>query len=163
MLIDLARYNVAGPSFYSIPAYLSQSGYGNPSDITDGPFQFAHKTQNPFFIWLTEHPEFAEQFNNYMSGYRQGKPSWCDKGFYQVTERIGQQIQPDDVFLVDVGGGLGHDLFELKAKHPNLKGRLILQDQPAVLQQIEDDTGAIELVSHDFFTPQPVKGKYNNR
>ena len=93
-----------------------------------------------------------------MSGYRQGKSSWCDKDFYPVIERISRKARSEDPLLVDVGGGLGHDLLELRTKHPELTGRLILQDRPSVLQQVESPAGDIELVDHDFFTPQPIKG-----
>ena len=93
-----------------------------------------------------------------MSGYRQGKSSWCDEGFYPLTERIGQGLDPERPLLVDVGGGLGHDLLELRTKHPELSGRLILQDQADVIKQVGDSEKRIELVVHDFFTPQPVKG-----
>ena len=151
---------MAGPSFHSIPAYLKETGYRNPGNIADGPFQFAHQTQNPFFVWLAERPEYAEKFNNYMSGYRQGKRSWCDEGFYPVTERLGHGLKPETPLLVDVGGGLGHDLSELRAKHPELSGRLVLQDQPDVINQVGDADKGIELAVHDFFTPQPVKGTF---
>ena len=93
-----------------------------------------------------------------MSGYRQGKSSWCDEGFYPVTERIGQGINSEAPLLVDVGGGLGHDLRELRAKHPELSGRLVLQDQADVIKQVGNSEKGIELAVHDFFTPQPVKG-----
>ena len=93
-----------------------------------------------------------------MSGYRQGKCSWCDEGFYPVTDRIGQGLKSETPLLVDVGGGLGHDLLELKTKHPELAGRLVLQDQPNVIEQVGKAEKSIELAVHDFFTLQPVKG-----
>lgn len=96
-----------------------------------------------------------------MSGYRQGKRSWCDENFYPVTERIGQDLKSESCLLVDVGGGLGHDLLELKAKYPEISGRLVLQDRPDVLQQVGIVDKGIELTPHDFFTPQPLKGTYN--
>ena len=108
---------------------------------------------------MAEHPKNAEQFNNYMGGYRQGKCSWCDEGFYPVTERIGQNLDPQTPLLVDVGGGLGHDLLELRAKHPQLSCRLVLQEQPEVIKQIGTSAEGIELAVHDFFAPQPVKGE----
>ena len=84
-----------------------------------------------------------------------------DEGCYPLKERLQQDSQSDDkdlVFLVDVGGGLGHDLKELKAKHPGIRGRLVLQDQPEVIAQIVMASDGIELTTHDFFTPQAVKG-----
>lgn len=154
-------FDVAGPSFHGIPAYLKKSNYKNPNNIADGPFQYAHNTQNPFFLWLGERPEHSQHFNNYMSGYRQGKHSWMDPGFYPVNERLEGGLSRNDqdsVFLVDVGGGLGHDLEELKAKHAGILGSLVLQDQPDVIAQVLNASPGIELTVHDFFTPQPVKG-----
>ena len=84
-----------------------------------------------------------------------------DEDFYPVEERLGYDTQTDDnnaVFLVDVGGGLGHDLEELKFKHPRIRGRLVLQDQPEVIAQISKASHGIELTTHDFFTSQSVKG-----
>ena len=84
-----------------------------------------------------------------------------DEDFYPVKERLGYDTQIDDnnaVFLVDVGGGLGHDSEELKVKHPGIRGRLVLQDQLEVIAQISKASHDIELTTHDFFTSQPVKG-----
>lgn len=73
-----------------------------------------------------------------MSGYRAGKPSWVDPGFYPVNERLckGMKEGTDEVLLVDVGGGLGQDLESLKEKHAHVASRLILQDKAEVISQI---------------------------
>ena len=84
-----------------------------------------------------------------------------DEGFYPVKERLGQATKDVDknaVFLVDIGGGLGHDLEELKVKHPDIQGPLVLQDQPEVIAQIDKAKDGIEFTAHDFFTSQPIKG-----
>lgn len=154
-------FDVAGPSFHGTPGYLKDTKYKNPGDIVDGPFQYAHRTKEPFFVWLGQRPEHFEHFNNYMSGYRQGKRSWMDEGFYPLKERLGYDTQSHDkteVFLVDVGGGLGHDIEELKVKHPGIRGRLVLQDQPEVIAQISKASDGIELTTYDFFTTQSIKG-----
>ena len=138
---------------------MRTTNYRNPSDITDGPFQYAHKTSDPFFVWLGERPEQFEHFNNFMSGYRQGKRSWMDPGFYPVEDRLAiKSTDENPVLLVDVGGGLGHDLEEFTAKYPSMVGSLVLQDQKDVISQINAASPSIELTAHDFFTPQPVKG-----
>lgn len=139
-----------------------KSNRKNPNNIADDPFQYAHNTQDPFFVWLAERPEHFQHFNNYMSGYREGKRSWMDPGFYPVNERLengSKKDIKDSVFLVDVGGGLGHDLEELEAKHPNVLGSLVLQGQPDVIAQIGKASPGIKLTVHDFFVPQPIKGK----
>ena len=146
-----------------IPAYLKMSDYRNPTNVADGPFQYSHNTQSTHFRWLADRPEHLQRFNNYMKGCRERKRSWMDPGFYPVKERLEngfKKDQQDSVFLVDVGGGLGHDLEELKAKHADLPGSLVLQDQAAVIAQIGKASPGIELTAHDFFTPQPVKGEH---
>lgn len=100
-----------------------------------------------------------------MAGYRAGKPEWLDPGFYPVEERLGEGVREgeDEVLLVDVGGGLGHDLEMLRQKHQRLKGRLVLQDKEEVVgQAVAEGEGkgadGFERMAYDFFTPQPVKG-----
>ena len=95
-----------------------------------------------------------------MSGYRAGKSSWVDPGFYPVEERLGNGMKQgaDEVLLVDVGGGLGHDLELLKQKHAGVPGRLVLQDKEEVLSQITAPNAVFEKMAHDFFTPQPMHG-----
>ena len=113
-------------------------------------------------MYLGEHPDLLECFNNYMAGYRQGKRSWVESDFYLVRERLVKRIKAnkDAVLLVDMGGGMGHDLEEFKAKNPGLSGRLVLQERQEVVSQIKNLSPGIEATVHDFFTPQPVKGIY---
>lgn len=159
--LTLSSHDVAGPSFRNMPAYLKQIQYKCPTDIANGPFQYAHSTKLPFFAWLGENPSYLECFNNYMSGYRAGKPSWADPGCYPIEERLAcEKTSSDEVLIVDIGGGMGHDLQELKEKHPSVRGRLILQDRREVIDQIPKDKKAFEPTVHDFFTSQPIKGNY---
>lgn len=97
-----------------------------------------------------------------MAGYRTGRPSWMDPNFYPVEKNLVERArtEPDAVFLVDVGGGKGHDLHELYRKHPKLPGKLVLQDIRGVIEEarasgLDENIIAME---HDFFTKQPVKG-----
>jgi hypothetical protein len=66
--------------------------------------------------------------------------------------------QDEDVLLVDIGGGSGHDLMDFHAKHPYVKGGLILQDLPEVVESVKDMPACMEVMVHDFFTPQPIIG-----
>ena len=84
------------PSFRALPAHRKKTNHQNLGDIADGPFQYAHSTKNPFFVWLAERPDHYESFNNYMSGYHQGKRSWMDEDFYPVKERLGHGTKKDE-------------------------------------------------------------------
>jgi hypothetical protein len=86
-----------------------------------------------------------------------GKTMWADKGAYPVKERLGG-AEEDEVLVVDIGGGTGHDLLGLKARYPGLKGRLVLEELPYLISQMTDKLDGVELVEHDFYNPQPIKG-----
>lgn len=116
---------------HGIPSYLKKINYRNPVNVADGPFQYAHDTQSTHFRWLADRPEHSQRFNNSMKGCRERRRSWMDSGFYPVKERLQTGFMNDHLnsaFLVDIGGGLGHDLEELKAKHADLPGYLVLQE-----------------------------------
>ena len=147
-------------AIYKLPEYFRSTSYRNPDNAVAGPFQFAYETPQHWFSWVSNNPAISRQFNNYMRGYHQGRPSWMDRDFYPVEDALLNLVKagPQSVLLVDVGGGLGHDLQEFHRKHPSAPGRLIVQDKPDVIQQLSDNLGKIELMGHDFFTEQPVKG-----
>lgn len=65
--------------------------------------------------------------------------------------------------FVDVGGGKGHESELILTKHPGMKGRIILEDLPAVIGDIASLDPRIERLSHDFTQPQPIVGKYQRR
>ena len=84
-----------------------------------------------------------------------------DVGFYPVPSLVeGTGISDDDVLIVDIGGGMGHDLSEFRRKWRNVPGRLVLQDLPEVIEQAKtmELHSSIQPTVHDFFTEQPVKG-----
>ncbi|KAK8070078.1 hypothetical protein PG994_006694 [Apiospora phragmitis] len=151
-------YDVARPSFAGFPAYFRATGYRQPTSLTDGPFQTAHKTKLPFFDWLVATPPHLAHFDSFMSAYRAGKPNWWD--FYPVVERLAAGFDPQthgDVLLVDVGGGRGHDLAHFAQVHGSHPGRLVLQDREPVIATA-GQSDRFEAQAHDFFTPQPVAG-----
>ncbi|KAI9375457.1 putative O-methyltransferase [Aspergillus egyptiacus] len=158
-------YDAARPSFNGFPTHFQARNYKAPSlETLDGPFQEAHKTDLPFFEWLVANPPNLEHFDRFMSIYRAGKPNWYDRGFYPVPERLieGFDSSVSDVFLVDVGGGRGHDVSLFLARHPAHPGRIILQDREPVIAGVlaaaPASARAFDAQVHDFFTPQPVCG-----
>lgn len=76
--------------------------------------------------------------------------------YFPVEEKLHTE-SASDVALVDIGGGVGHDLTAVKTAHPNLEGKFILEDLPAVISSARDLPPGIEAQTHDMFTPQPVK------
>ncbi|MCJ1263888.1 hypothetical protein MMC22_003758 [Lobaria immixta] len=116
-------FNATGPSLRSLPAYLQHTGYKNPSDGSDGPSQYAHNTNLSLYEWIDERPLVLNIFHNHMVGRREGVIKRTDHGFYPVEEKLGKDLRADKeaVLLVDIGGGLGHDLEDFRAGYPLLQ------------------------------------------
>ena len=87
-----------------------------------------------------------------------------DPDFYPFEENLIKDATTghDVFFLVDVGGGKGHDLKEMCQKYPELPGKLVLQDIKSVIDEAvaSDLDGKIVPMEHDFFTEQPIRGMY---
>lgn len=146
------------PTFHGLPEYLAKIDYQTPQDSDNGPVQFGLRTEKPFFGILQEHPRLGSAFNNFMAGYAKVRPRWVD--FYPVKERLLDNDQSSGTFLVDVGGGLGHELADLHKKHPDIAGQLVLQDLPSVISEAQASAAlpsAIKAIAHDFFKPQPAE------
>ncbi|KAH7001129.1 S-adenosyl-L-methionine-dependent methyltransferase [Ilyonectria destructans] len=140
--------------------YANLKGWKDPTDVYDSPLQHGYRTKLNFFEHLHNNPPYGQQFHHHMGGYRQGRPSWMDTGFFPVEERLiaGFEEAEDAALLVDVGGSFGHDLAEFRSKFSDAPGRLVLQDLPVVIEQIQNLDAKIERTSYDFFTEQPIKG-----
>ena len=111
------------------------------------------------FEWLAQSPHRQGLFNSYMSSRRSGKPSWFD--VYPV-ERLTTEVldHPEAVFLVDVGGNQGHDLVKFYDQHPDVPGRLIVQDLPKVVSRCPGE--GIQGMGYSFLDPQPIKGMHHH-
>ena len=145
----------------ALPEQLKNTGYANPTNGIDCGFQRGFDTKLHFFEWLGQNPTAAIQFNNHMSAYHQGRPSWMDVGFFDVPALYkGVDIGSEDALIVDVGGSVGHDISEFRRKWPDAPGRLVIEDLPPVISQAKAMSlhPTVELVEHDFFTEQPIKG-----
>ncbi|KAF4629411.1 hypothetical protein G7Y89_g8739 [Cudoniella acicularis] len=140
----------------ALPAYFAQNGYKNPGDAYDGPFQYARQTKLHCFEWIATQPKLQHAFNVIMGISRSARDqSWFD--YFPVSSKLSVKSD-SDTLLVDIGGGVGHDLIRLKEKKPSLSGKLIVQDISVVIESISDLPTGIEAMKYDFFTPQPVKG-----
>ena len=156
------RLDCMGPPIMKSPTFFSKNGYRSPQNAADSPFQYGHGTTKRNYEWLVERPELQQRFNNYMKGRRDGEPNWSD--FFPVEERLqGSDLDARSVLLVDIGGGIGHDAEDFKTKHPSLPGRIIVQDLPEAIDQGARKGQEIEMVSHDFFTPQPIQGSFTQQ
>lgn len=140
--------------------FSRERGWKNPEDGNDTSMMKAYGTSMNFFSWL-QHQGYGHHFSDHMGGRRLGRIPWMNSKLYPVQQRLiqGADTDPGRAFLVDIGGGAGHDLIEFRQHYPDAPGKLILQDLPAVLKQVEDLDPAIVCMEYDFFEEQPVKGR----
>jgi O-methyltransferase domain len=110
------------------------------------------------FEYWAKSPTDTQVFNTFMTGVRGSRPHWVH--WFPVQEKFidGSSGKVEDVLLVDVGGGKGHDLNKFIESFPDAKGRYVLEDLPYVIDDTYDRNSRIEALKHDFFQEQPVQG-----
>ncbi|KAM0543253.1 hypothetical protein ACHAPJ_012398 [Fusarium lateritium] len=164
LVADQALANVYGglynfvnaPMFRTLPMYLKETTYKNPTDPNDCNWQFMKGSKENLFQSLGGDPVAAREFNDAMESHsKYNLTPWPE---VYPTETLVADSKPDRPLVVDVGGSKGHDLTKFHLRHPNIpEGSLVLQDLPDILKELTiADT--ISVHPHDFFTPQPVKG-----
>ncbi|KAL8801767.1 MAG: hypothetical protein Q9182_004239 [Xanthomendoza sp. 2 TL-2023] len=142
-------FNIGNPVYQTLPAFLQEQTYQTD---TAGKFTW-HKAKNTeldFFPWAKQHPDHLGWFQNLMSVPRDG--DWFD-----VVPFSSSDCAPERAYFVDVGGNIGHQSRRLKAKYPNLPGKIICQDLEETIKSAPPMVEGVEMMAHDFFTPQPVK------
>ncbi len=139
------------------PKYLKEYGHRCPTDPRDGLMQFAFGTKMTTFELFSSMPQVLADFNLFMGNTMGARSYWVD--WFPVQEQLLNGVDPSAALLVDVGAGKGHDLIAFHEKYTG-KGKLVLQDLDAVTGSLDGVDSAIEVMTYDFFTEQPVKGMF---
>lgn len=159
--MSLLATNGLNPSFYtcspihqSLPEHLKSTGYKNPEDETNTAFNKAFGTDKHVFFWFGGQAERLKYFNDYMALRRTPDVSWLS--VYPVVEEA-KGVTADRAVFVNVGGGIGHQCAEFKKAHPDIPGRVVLEDLQHSINAALPTPG-VENIVHNFFEKQPVKG-----
>lgn len=158
------HYDLGIPQMAKLPSYLRETGYKNPDDYDNPPFEYIMRPDkgcDNFWHWLDAHPEANAAFNHFMAAlHPQDRPAWLSG---RLMDRLLSDYDPDRPFVVDIGGGNGTDQLRVLAQLPeqHRNARLIVQDLPAVIDAAKraELPPQIQLVAHDFFQPQPEDAK----
>ena len=145
-----------------LPDYLAGLGFRNPDNRHMSLFSFAHKTNLNMYEWLQTHPDKMTIFNDYHEANALLNEENLRVSLEYLLEPNGNNIgdfekNDEKILFVDVGGGRGQSLKAFRKLMPRLKGRMIVQDLPKVIEDQTSEYG-IESMAHDFFSRQPVKG-----
>jgi hypothetical protein len=103
---------------------------------------------------METHPTQAKAFAGFMQAQFLSLPSWLS--VLDFDSEVSKDADPSTFIFVDVGGGSGQQCQALWDKFPNLKGKIVVQDRPEVLEKAI--TGSrVDRMSYDYLTKQPVK------
>ncbi|KZT74224.1 S-adenosyl-L-methionine-dependent methyltransferase [Daedalea quercina L-15889] len=148
-----------------LPATLLDRDLTSSTSATDAAFQNAHGTKET--LW--DYTERGDKTNPNVLEIREMFP------LSMVGE--GQMSSPSlladfpwgslgEATVVDIGGGVGSMCLELAKAFPDL--RFVVEDLPVTIEKAKSVWSAecgdaveakrVQLLSHDFFTEQPVKG-----
>ncbi|KFY89855.1 hypothetical protein V500_05419 [Pseudogymnoascus sp. VKM F-4518 (FW-2643)] len=146
----------------AFPDFLRETNYVNPTDKDKSAWKYAYKTEQHFFEYVNSpgRERNLEAFCNHMEFKTVGL-KWYEVPGIMEAAFGDAKVRKQDVLLLDVGGNGGHDLIGFHKEHPSMPGRLILQDLPAIIQSLDSaalSQQGIEVIGHDFFTPQPIHG-----
>jgi hypothetical protein len=111
------------------------------------------------WIRLTQDPVRAADMVKGMMSLSTGGLTPTAYPFGSELEKL--DIEEDDVAIVDVAGGHGHIMEEVRKQNPGLKGRIVVQDLQSVLETAPDgQPDLIEFMAHDIFKPQPIRAAH---
>ncbi|KAI0543632.1 S-adenosyl-L-methionine-dependent methyltransferase [Xylaria curta] len=147
-------FHTIGPQYQALPSFLKRTGYKDPTNELQTPFQDAWNTPLDAFSWFSEQPDHLAYFNDFMALRRQPETSWLS--VYPVREKI-KGSNPDRPVYVNIGGGIGHQCVQFKNAFPDIPGRVILQDLPHTISQALSHP-EVENMACDFYQPQPITG-----
>lgn len=108
-----------GPSALLFLAFCVETATLTPKSTQCDPLHCAFQTglnsNDHVFEWFAKNPSVLNDFNIFMSAQREGHEYWLD--FYPFEQQIGNASQSKDdttVLFVDIGGGLGHEIQEIR-------------------------------------------------
>jgi demethylsterigmatocystin 6-O-methyltransferase len=150
---DSSSFDMIGPVLQALPGHLKAQGYRSVSEMDQTAMQAAFHTDLSAFDYIKRQPHLFMDMQQVMTIQRT-TAQWFEVAPFN---RELPTLQGENVAFVDIGGGRGHQCEALKKQHPHLSDHIVLQDLPETLKGLESIQG-VELMAHDFLTPQPVKG-----
>lgn len=152
-----------------LPEYLNHIKYRNPGSDPAQPtlFQWTNDTDLEFFQWMQTQSDTLARFNASMAkSIETERDNIAGKTIVDVYPFEAEVANADgslpslgEPLVVDVGGGYGHLLQEIRTRLPHVKGKMVLEDLPETVRGAVPMEN-VDIVSYNFFTQQqPVKGE----
>jgi len=146
------------PPFSKMYEFFREHGFKTPNSELVNPFCFAHQTgDKTIWQYIGQYPERLAALNSGMGAQSQAA-AWTVGIFPFASELAQSKTDDDTVLLVDIGGGKGHVTTQIKELVGEIKGKVILQERPEVISEIDESLPGVDIMEYDFFTPQPIQG-----
>ena len=156
------RYDLLGLGVYAMPQFLESTRHQNPTDYHRGAFQYGHRTELGLFEYMKQNPESVKTFDSAMQSLAMKHDAGRSAGAFPFDKELNpEEIRDTYVVIVDVGGGRGQVLKAIHEDYPSLRGRMVLQDVPEVIEDAKASglPSFIKPMAASFFEAQPVQGK----
>ena len=132
-------------TFAEFPGYLSQRQYQNPTDSNDTAFQKGQGITLPAFEWTMAQPYLTSLLMKFLSHQHRSYEFWSR----DIDVRgLCKGSTVETPLFVDIGGGIGHQCVEFKKRYTDIPRRVILQDQPFVVEN-SNSCGGVEKMAFD--------------
>lgn len=141
-----------------MPDFFANNDYQDVISNRNTPFQKAFGTNLTCFEWLVQNPKQFDSLQKIMTALEGAEWTNEFKFFDKEARKITPNYPSGKPFFVDVGGGHGHQCFQLGKRYPNLLGHLVLQDLPEAIDRLPPIEGVKAEVT-DFFQKQQIQGK----
>jgi hypothetical protein len=146
------------PSINRLNRYIRQYGANDVTGYTTTQHSWYDEKLGKNFWEVLSSDESGARLQRFSRGLSLFAAMHPVVGMFPFSELLAHGNSVDRPLCVDIGGGRGLAMLELKDACPDLKGEVILQDREAVLDDIpEKELPGVTKMAHDFFTEQPVK------
>ena len=152
-------------NFYQVVAdirnFVSSTNFGR-TESKPSPTAFEFSNGKPLWKFLEEKPDQRHNFDLLMRERRKHEESLWHIRFPPCTSLSDENLKTDSdaVLMVDIGGATGSQTIDFKVQFPHLPGRYVVQDLfLSNSKEVVKNSEGVEMMTYDFFTPQPIKGK----
>lgn len=162
------RFDEGMIAYTKWPDFFETYGRKVPTKWCDIPYSFAWgEPEKNFWDVIARFPKRQSKFNTSMATLDEVLPVMGMFDFEWIVKNASK-VADDAALIVDVGGGKGQALQQIRKHHPNIPAeRCVLQDRPVVIDEVNslDQPGlrGVKTMPHNFFEEQPVKGEPSPR
>ncbi|EXJ85782.1 hypothetical protein A1O1_06150 [Capronia coronata CBS 617.96] len=149
-----------------LPKYLQKHGAVEPTSFYVNPYSDYHNASDSGMTTWEIMSKDPEKLKTFQIGLTTGDAMVPVTGYYDFNQLALTPAElektPDRVSLIDIGGGVGNVVKRILDAYKDLNPEnVVLQDQENIIDMASKEKIAphgVQLMKHDFWGPQPVKG-----